>query len=204
VPKVVDADARRKLVAEAIFTVVVRDGLANASLRNVAEEAGLAVGSVRHYFAGSDEMILFALAELVDRIGARIMAHAELAIAEPDRDERRRLTFALLSELLPLDEDRTTESVVWLAFATAARTAPGLRPRVREMYDGTRALITRVLTRIRDLGGLADDIDIAVETERLTALLDGLMTNGVLQPDRMTPDLMRTVLTAHLDSIARP
>jgi hypothetical protein len=29
------------------------------------------------------------------------------------------------------------------------------------------------------------------------------MTNGVIQPDRMTPDLMRTVLDAHLDSIAK-
>jgi hypothetical protein len=64
-------------------------------------------------------------------------------------------------------------------------------------------LVTKVLTRVRDAGGLADDIDIAVETERLTAVLDGLMTNGVIQPDRMTPDLMRTVLTAHLDSIAK-
>lgn len=202
-PKVVDAEERRRLVAEAIFTVVVRDGLAHASLRNIAEEAGLAIGSVRHYFTSSDEMILFALGELVERISTRILARAEVAIAATDRAERRRHTIELLGELLPLDERRYTESAVWLAFATAARTAPDLRPHVRRMYEGTRTLITKVLTRVRDLGGLADGVDIAVETERLTALIDGLMTNGVIQPDRMTPDLMRTVLAAHLDSIAR-
>ncbi len=202
-PKVVDADARRRLVAEAIFTVVVRDGLAQASLRNVAEEAGLAIGSVRHYFTCADEMIGFALRELVDRIGARLLARAEAALAAPTRAERRQHTIDLLGELLPLDERRYTECAVWLAFATAARTAPALRPQVRELYDGTRTLVTKVLTRVRDAGGLADDIDIAVETERLTAVLDGLMTNGVIQPDRMTPDLMRTVLTVHLDSIAK-
>ena len=202
-PKIVDPEERRRLVAEAIFTIVVRDGLAHASLRNVAGEAGLAVGSVRHYFTNSDEMIGFALRALVDRIGARILAHAELAIAETDRKKRRALTAELLGELLPLDETRYTESAVWLAFATEARTSPRLRPNIREMYDGTRRLVGKVLTRSRELGGLADHVDIAVETERLTALIDGLMTNGVIQPDRMTPDLMRTVLDAHLDSIGK-
>src|SRR5689334_2590574 len=115
-PKIVDPEERRRLVAEAIFTIVVRDGLPHASLRNVAAEAGLAVGSVRHYFTNSDEMIDFALRALVDRIGARILTHAELAIAEPDRKKRRLLTAELLGELLPLDETRYTESAVWLAF----------------------------------------------------------------------------------------
>ncbi|MBB4907552.1 TetR family transcriptional regulator C-terminal domain-containing protein [Actinophytocola algeriensis] len=145
----------------------------------------------------------FALRALVDRIGARILAHAELAIAETDREKRRALTTELLGELLTLDETRYPESAVWLAFATQARTSPTLRPHVREMYDGTRTLVGKVLTRSRELGGLAEHVDIAVETERLTALIDGLMTNGVIQPDRMTPDLMRTVLNAHLDSIAK-
>ncbi len=203
VPKIVDPDERRRLVAEAIFTIVVRDGLPHASLRNIAEEAGLAVGSVRHYFANSEEMIQFALRALVDRVGARILARAEVAIAESDREKRRALTTELLGELLPLDETRYTESAVWLAFATEARTTPALRPHVRDMYDGTRRLVGKVLARSRELGGLADNVDLEVETERLTALLDGLMTNGVLQPDRMTPDLMRTVLDAHLDSIAK-
>lgn len=202
-PKIVDPGERRRLVAEAIFTIVVRDGLAHASLRNVAQEAGLAVGSVRHYFTGSEEMILFALRALVDRIGARILARAEQAVAEPVRERRRAMTAELLGELLPLDATRYTESAVWLAFATEARTTPALRPHVREMYEGTRRIVAKVLTRTRQMGGLADHVDIGVETERLTALLDGLMTNGVIQPDRMTPGLMRTVLDTHLDSIAR-
>jgi len=97
----------------------------------------------------------------------------------------------------------TPANAVWLAFATEARTSPQLRPHVRQVYDGTRALVGKVLARSRALGGLADHVDITIETERLTSLIDGLMTNGVIQPDRMTPDLMRTVLDAHLDSIAK-
>lgn len=133
----------------------------------------------------------------------RILARAAAAVDAPDRAERRVRTAELLGELLPLDDVRYTESAVWLAFATEARTTPRLRPHVRELYDGTRRLVATVLTRSRELGGLADHVDIPTETERLTALLDGLMTNGVIQPDRMTPDLMTTVLDAHLDSIAR-
>ncbi|MFI9589760.1 TetR family transcriptional regulator [Nonomuraea sp. NPDC052265] len=44
-------------VAGTVFGVVRRAGFEQASLRNVAEEAGLAIGSVRHYFAGHTELI---------------------------------------------------------------------------------------------------------------------------------------------------
>ena len=51
VPKFVDAALRRQEVVEAVFRIIAADGLERASLREVADEAELAVGSVRHYFA---------------------------------------------------------------------------------------------------------------------------------------------------------
>jgi AcrR family transcriptional regulator len=45
-----------------VFRVVRRAGFEQASLRNVAEEAGLAIGSVRHYFDGHTDLMVFATA----------------------------------------------------------------------------------------------------------------------------------------------
>ena len=72
VPKIVDAEARRQEVVEAVFRIIASDGLERASLREVADEAGLAVGSVRHYFASSDELLIHSFAVVIDRIAGRL------------------------------------------------------------------------------------------------------------------------------------
>jgi AcrR family transcriptional regulator len=195
VPKVVDPEARRREVAEAVFRVVRRHGLEQASLRNVADEAGLAIGSVRHYFADHDDLLRFALKELNDRLERRIMVHVAAVRSASSREGRRRAVEGLLGELLPLDPDRRDEAEIWLAFTTAARTRPALRSQARRLHEGLRMIVGKVL-----VGGGVPDVE--VETERLAALLDGLALNGVLQPDLTTPDVMRAVLRTHLASLS--
>ncbi|NGY65508.1 TetR family transcriptional regulator [Lentzea sp. NEAU-D13] len=197
-PRVVDPVARRQAVAEAVFRVVVRDGVEQASLRNVAVEAGLAIGSIRHYFDSHDDMIIFAVEALIASIDQRVMDHVQ---SLADRTDLRRPAERVLSEVLPLDDRRRDEAVLWLAFVTAARTRPSLRPHAERLYDGLRALCRRALTVMSEAGTVAADLDIALETERLSSLLNGLTVDGVLHPDRMTPDLTVSLLRRHLDSL---
>ncbi|MFD8498373.1 TetR/AcrR family transcriptional regulator [Amycolatopsis sp. NPDC059657] len=195
-PKIVDPESRRTAVIEAVFRVVSRDGVEHASLRNVAEEAGLAIGSIRHYFTNHAEMMIFAMREIGERITQRILAHAELLLGEDrDRIDRAATTLKLLSELLPLDKERRDEAVVWLAFTTAARTRPDLQPYAREQFEGLRRLITRVLTEA------GKGLDVDLEAVRLIALIDGLSMNAVLQPDLLDSDTMVAALRRHLESL---
>ncbi|YCK35746.1 TetR/AcrR family transcriptional regulator [Actinomadura sp. ATCC 39365] len=201
-PKVVDPEARRDEVADAVFRVVRRAGFEQASLRNVAEEAGLAIGSVRHYFAGHTELMTFAMRASIERVGARLEERVGPLLAAQNGAERTELVEQMLSELLPLDEPRLEEAAVWLAFTTAARTRPELRPLAREAYDGMRRLVGRIIEGIAAHGRPGADVE--VETERLCALIDGLTVEGVLHPERMTPGLMRRCLRRHLDTLAEP
>ncbi|MET1074640.1 MAG: TetR family transcriptional regulator C-terminal domain-containing protein [Umezawaea sp.] len=198
-----DPEARRTAVVDALFRVVRREGVEQASLRNVADEAGLAIGSVRHYFDSHDELLVFALRELEDRVEVRVRAGAERILAADSSAERRPLVEALLGELLPLDADRHDEAVIWLAFVTAARTRPSLRPSALRLHEGLRMIVGRILARAAELGALPDGVAVDVETERLAALVDGLAVNAVLQPDRTTPGVMVAVLRRHLDDLAR-
>ncbi|HEX6343943.1 TetR/AcrR family transcriptional regulator [Umezawaea sp.] len=201
-PRIVDAEARRRAVVDALFRVVRREGVEQASLRNVADEAGLAIGSVRHYFDSHDELLVFALQELEERVGVRLRTGAERIFAAGTSDERGPLVEALLGELLPLDADRRDESVIWLAFITAARTRPSLRPSALRLHRGVRTVVGRVLAGAVAHGALPEGLDPAVETERLAALLDGLAVNAVLHPDLTTPEVMTTVLRRHLAELA--
>ncbi|WP_406478668.1 TetR/AcrR family transcriptional regulator [Streptomyces platensis] len=202
-PKIVDPGARRRAVAEAVLRVVRREGVEGASLRNVAEEAGLAVGSVRHYFAGHDEVLIFAMTELSARIEHRVRIHAERLLDPGAAGEHRARAEELLSEFLPLDEERREEAMLWQAFTTAARTRPALRPHAVELEAGMRDLVKRVLRGAQEAGSLLDDLDTELETLRLSALLDGLTLQATLEPERITPETLRNVLRRHLRTLRK-
>ncbi|MGO1312616.1 MAG: TetR/AcrR family transcriptional regulator, partial [Brevibacterium aurantiacum] len=107
-PKLIDHESRREEIAAAAWRVIVRDGVAGASVRSVAAEAGLSVGSLRHVFASQSQLLAFAMKLVIDRAGERVRrlprAPSPLESAE-----------AIAEELLPLDEDRRLEMEVYLA-----------------------------------------------------------------------------------------
>ncbi|QFX79513.1 TetR/AcrR family transcriptional regulator [Streptomyces sp. SYP-A7193] len=205
-PKYVDPDARRRLVVDALFRVVVRDGLQRTSLRAVADEAQLNIGSLRHYFASQQDLMRFAMQSMLDRVGGRLLEHIENIgdLGSHPRPEQLRLAAGLLAELLPLDERRSAEVTVFLDFNTTARTNPAFSDLSRQAAEGTKSLVRRVLTRLNASGTLRPGLDVDIETERLTALLDGLGLNAVLHPQILNPRTCIDVLLTHLDDLSLP
>ena len=134
---------RRQEVVDAVFRIIATDGLERASLREVADEAQLAVGSVRHYFASSDELLSHAFAVVVDRIIGRLTA-ADSRLARRCRRVRRSshsAVVALLGEFLPLDEERAVDACVWMAFKNAARTKPFLAAEADRSHRAVAAVV---------------------------------------------------------------
>ena len=201
-PKIVDPAARRADVVEAVFRIIAVDGLERASLREVADEAGLAVGSVRHYFAGSEELLTYSFAAVVDRVVLRLTeALARTREMAPGTREHHDAVLTLLGELLPLDERRALEACVWMAFKNAARIRPFLAAEADRSHRQVAAVIGQVITALLTDDGDAQEI-LVVEAERLLATLDGLCMHALLQPDWMTAGMCRDVLERHLADLA--
>jgi AcrR family transcriptional regulator len=192
-PKVVDPAERRKDLAEAVWRVVRRDGLDHASVRNVAHEAGLSMGSLRHYFRAQSDLLIFAMRLVIERIDRRVTA---LDLPE----DPRRAAEQVLAELLPLDAERRAENEVWLAFTARALVDPQLRALRDEGYDLLRDGCRRQVLRLA--GPAPAGLDVDLETDRLFALLDGLAVHAAMRPAQATPDRLTAVLARHLDDLA--
>src|SRR5699024_6430449 len=174
-PKIVDPEQRRRHIVAAVFRVIARDGAGRASLRSIAAEADLAIGSVRHYCGSQQEIREMAIEELTRGFEARFRAHLEdLDNVRTGALSRRVLLTRVLEEFLPLDATRRDEAAVWLEFWTAARTNEEFAPYVAGLRRGMRTIIERMLTGAARAGVLRDGIDEAIETDRLAALLDSL------------------------------
>jgi AcrR family transcriptional regulator len=196
-PRQIDPEQRRAELAEAVWTVIRRDGLQRASVRNVAREAGLSMGSLRHYFATQSELLCFAMQLVGDRARDRIRA---LDFAPGPRNAAEQL----LHQLVPLDDERRAESEVWLAFTGNALVDPDQRAIHRRIHDQLRGACASALTVLADAGQTSDGFDLDLETTRLHALVDGLAVHAVMHPDRLPPDQIVAVLARHLDSLGPP
>jgi AcrR family transcriptional regulator len=203
VPKIVDAAARRQEIVDAVCRIIASDGLERASLREVADEAGLAVGSVRHYFDNSEEMLTFSFAAVVDRIVARLRsAYADVSAAATGSREHAAAVLTLLGEFLPLDEERALDACAWLAFKNAARIRPFLAVEADRSHRAVAAVVGQLITRLLDEDG-GDQERLVTEAERLLATLDGLTMHALLQPAWMTLEMCQDVLESHLAGLGR-
>src|SRR5690349_19387501 len=149
-PARVDADKRRHHIIEAALRLVVVHGLTALTFQKVADEARLNIGSVRHYFADHETLVVGAVTEAGARMGRRLARHTP----PPDapRDVAHRRLEAVVEELVPLDERRRREAAVLMEVVTAARTTPAFAPVVDQMAADLRAVLTDALHGI----GVAD------------------------------------------------
>ena len=193
-PKLVDREQRRAQLAEAVWTVIRRDGLQRASVRNVAREAGLSMGSLRHSFATQSELLCFAMQLVGERARARVRA------LEPTTDARR-LAEQLVHQLVPLDDERRAESEVWLAFTGHALVEPQQRAIHQQIHDQLNGACTTAIMLLVDAGLTADGLDVELEASRLHALLDGLALHAVMRPTAVPPSRISAIIARHLDTL---
>jgi TetR/AcrR family transcriptional repressor of bet genes len=106
-PKIVDHEQRRDEIALVACRVVADYGFDQATVVRIAREAGYTTGMVAHYFDTKQDIIIAALRLILRRIDERLTRAA--GQATPD-------LLLLLTEALPVDEQRYTECAFWIAF----------------------------------------------------------------------------------------
>ena len=182
----------REDIADALIRVVAERGLDAVSIRTVAREAGVSIGTVQYHFATKDDLLLGAYERVIDNVTTRARS-----FPEPDKHPAQYIR-ALLRQLLPLDEARELEARVAIAFT--ARSVHS--PRLTELYSlGYRALVDAIagaLGRAVQLGEAAPGIDPEHGAVEAVALADGLAWHALSAPSELAVSDALAALDAHL------
>lgn len=190
-PRQVDHAQRRHEIAEALWRVVADQGVHAVSLRHVAAEAGVSMGLVQHYFSSRNEMILFAMDVIAERVTREYTAALE-ELDDPGPRDRVRL---LLGQWLPLDDRRTPDARSMFAYmmdGPDARLGDWAREGVEQLRAGVVAEVTAA--------GHASDPQLA--TTILLALADGLTAH--VQSGQLSRREAVTALESGLDTAFGP
>jgi AcrR family transcriptional regulator len=194
-PKQVDHRERRETIARALWRVVEQRGIGHASVREVAQEAGISHGAVQHYFATREEMLVFAMDFASEQTSLRVAASlSELDEPPHPRDMLR----VMLTEMLPLHPDARATSRMSTAYVLEALHDPNIHARARDGLRHGRDLVEQLVRQAIADGRISPDHDPATETNLLLALtgLTPLIELGVIEPEAALAAVDR-----HLDGL---
>ncbi|MER8089932.1 TetR/AcrR family transcriptional regulator [Streptomyces sp. NPDC087532] len=180
-PKQVDHRERRETIARALWRTVEQRGIAHASVREVAREAGISHGAVQHYFATREEMLVFAM-DFASEQTSRRVTEGITGLGDPPhpRDTLR----AMLTEMLPLRPDARATSRMSAAYVLEALHNADIHTRARDGLTHGRDLIEQIVRQAITDGHISPDRDPATETNLLLALtgLTPLIELSVIEP----------------------
>ena len=180
-------DKRRDDLIAAVLDLVCEGGTDAATVRAIAERAGVTPGLIRHHFGEKDALMRAAYARLVDGMVSPCLAAAAAAGPAP----AARLCAFLTAALRPPVLDPRSVGV-WAAYMHRTRADAHLRAAHEDGYLSFRNALQDLIAALPRPPASPRDAAIA-----LNALLDGLWLEGGLLPDRFAAgELERIALSA--------
>jgi AcrR family transcriptional regulator len=115
---------RRREITDAVIRITVKGGLASATFREVAAEAGVSVRLVQYYFGTKDQLLLATQRRVAERSVARIQRFQ--AGAGPTATPRDRIR-TIMRSFVPVDDESRDAMLVYIALFTASLLDPALK-----------------------------------------------------------------------------
>lgn len=176
---------QRERILRAAEQLLVTHGVERSRLRDVAEVAGVSVGTVQHYFDTRSRLV----AELFDWSSERRLA-AWLAAVHGDGDPWTRLSRLLDASLA---EPLLPRSRIWIEFCAMARDEE-LREKLGRYYDAWRPPFREVIEEGVAAGVFRPTRPVADIVDLFVIFADGAEMAVALAAPGVTPDGLRRLL----------
>jgi AcrR family transcriptional regulator len=170
---------RRAQLVDAALAIAAAEGIAAATVRRVAERAGVALGVVHYCFADKDELFAALAARIVDELTRASAAGLKLE-ARPDLPAALE---AAVAGLWALIEATPSEQLLTYELTTHALRNPGLRSVALRQYEASQAAVEAVLRLAAAAGGADWARPIGELAAETLAFLDGVTLRWLVDGD---------------------
>lgn len=174
----VEAAVRRRQLVASAQIVLMRDGVARTSLRAIAEEAGIPLGTLQYVFPSKELLLRAVIEDVVEEIAALLMADVELGGGLEGAIRHGVSTF--WSRLVA--EERDLQLMQYELTTYALRTA-GQEDLARWQYEQYCGVVAAWLQEAADNAGETSAVPYARLGRVMVAGIDGLILQHVCDPD---------------------
>lgn len=179
-----DDEGRRAELIAAATRVIAEHGIAAATTRRIAEEAGVPSGLVHYWFSGKDELLEAVISDTLLTIEDAVRESRTL----PPDDEHAPLQQLLAAFRTVADDDRGRQLAMY-EMTTWALRRPGLAEVARHQYESYR----RVAAEGLDAAGIDADEEPAL-AQLVSAVFDGLTLSWLADPQGTDPEAVLRLL----------
>ncbi|WP_225853944.1 TetR/AcrR family transcriptional regulator [Micromonospora sp. AMSO31t] len=181
-----DHDARRADVSAAVWRVLAARGFGGLTLRAVAAEMGVSTGLLTHYFPNKRALVRHAV-DVAER-------HTDARDRHAAAGEGRPALRAALLDVLPLTDEATAMSRVWVSYWDGALADDEFAADQRRRYDRWRARLRSHVDAA--LAGAGTDPEALVAT--CAAFAHGLVVQALFDPAAFPADRQVALLDRFL------
>ncbi|WP_214316895.1 TetR/AcrR family transcriptional regulator [Nonomuraea sediminis] len=187
-----EVEARRAEILAATARVVARKSVEGTRLADVAEEAGVSIGLIQHYFRNRERLIVETFQSAIEQARAEWRSYVANA-SDPVARLRELLTFCVTGKT-PFSQAWG----LWLEFYAASARDPGLRLHVHSVMNIWYALFAETIAAGVQAKRLHPRDPIEICLPRILATVDGLAIQALLglygmSEHNMEAALIRTV-----------
>jgi TetR/AcrR family transcriptional regulator, transcriptional repressor of bet genes len=168
-------ERRREALIDAVLDLVAEGGPQAATVRAIADRAGVTAGLIRHYFQTKEDLTRAAYRHVMVKMtidNARV-----LDTAPPDPSAR--LAAFVAASLRPPVLDSVAMGI-WAGFVHMIRKDPAMRDVHAQTYLGYRDILQQL---IADLGRVTDPAVLRAQAIASNGVIDGLWMEGCVLPD---------------------
>lgn len=188
-------ETRREALIVAALDLVAEGGSQAATVRAIADRAGVTPGLIRHYFASKEELTRAAYRRLMERMTADSAA----TLGGTATDPLARLAGFVSASLRPPVVDPLRLGL-WAGFLNAVRTDPDMKAVHEQNYHSYRDLLQDLITA---LPRVADADQCRADAIACNAVIDGLWLEGSALPDAFGPGELERIGLAAVGAILR-
>lgn len=182
---------QEKAISDAAIKVIVNQGFDVVSVRKVAQQAGVAPGTVQYFMGTKDELLSRALLRSAARQHERVSSLRFQSNTSP----LERLHRSLL-ELLPIGPIQREDAALWVILGAAASTRKVLAQEYQTELSRFQEHLISALSAA-DVPG-----DIAQTARLITAIVNGLALDYMhAKPDAETTKALSDDLSSSLQRI---
>lgn len=197
-PKKIDHAERKDEIVEAMFRIIHNSGFENATLRQIAKEADLSLGSVQHFFPKQKDMYVLAMDVVYERFEDRMQNVIQKDAETFDNAVR------MIKQIVQADTaEERMENDIWMKFSIMAT----MNKEYRETKDRLRTVNVNfakdVLKMLQANGYLDDDVDIDRSANSLTVFIHGLVFESVIYTDLYDAQAIEAEIRQYLQSICK-
>lgn len=174
----VDSAVRAPQIVAAARAVLIRDGVAKASLRAVAAEADIPLGTLQHVFPSKQRLLQAVIEQVVEDI-AEVLTRS----AETDSGLTHAISRGIRNFWSTLVVDHRGLQVLQYELVTHALRTPGLEDLARMQYRRYAEVVRLWCTEAADRAHERSAVPYDRLARVIVAAIDGLILQQVSDPD---------------------